>query len=144
VVRAKPSAHGIKNVVYATHFAETDKTTFDELIYFSHPAGSHLHIVTVVTKSEFKEGTELSKAMSKMEEDFNVPPHHFFIFPDSKPADGIANAAKYLKADMIVLPNKGKKGLELWVKGSVTETLLKKTTLPVMTHNMTHRHDIMG
>lgn len=144
VIREKPAAHGFKNVVYATHFAETDKTTFDELIEFAYPEGAHLHLVSVVTKSDFREGKELTALKDKMVEEFNVPKHSYFIYPDVKPAEGIVNAASYLNADLIVLPNKGKKGIELWVKGSVTENLLKKTTLPVLTHNMTHRHDIMG
>jgi nucleotide-binding universal stress UspA family protein len=138
VVKEKPSAYGIKNVVYATQFVETDKHTFDELIYFAHPEGSHLHLVSIVTKSNFKDGKELIAAKNKFVSENNVPKHQYFIYPDVKAADGIANAAEYLSADVIVLPNKGKKGIELWVKGSVTEELLKKTKLPVLTHNLNY------
>jgi nucleotide-binding universal stress UspA family protein len=48
------------------------------------------------------------------------------------PADSIVDAARFRKADLIVMSTHGRSGLGRLVVGSVAETVLRSTTTPIL------------
>jgi nucleotide-binding universal stress UspA family protein len=48
------------------------------------------------------------------------------------PVEAIVEAARYRDADLIVMSSHGRSGIARLVMGSVTETVLRATTVPVL------------
>ena len=48
------------------------------------------------------------------------------------PADSIVDAARFRKADLIVMSTHGRSGLGRLIVGSVAETVLRSTTIPIL------------
>ena len=52
---------------------------------------------------------------------------------DGTPADGILQTAKQVHADIVVMGTRGYRGLDKWLHGSVAETVLRQSPVPVVT-----------
>ncbi len=52
---------------------------------------------------------------------------------EGSPADGILATARQVRADMVVMGTRGRRGIERWLLGSVAESVLRASTIPVIT-----------
>jgi nucleotide-binding universal stress UspA family protein len=60
-------------------------------------------------------------------------PRHEVLVIEGSPADGILATARQVHADMVVMGTRGRRGIERWLLGSVAESVLRASTIPVVT-----------
>ncbi len=52
---------------------------------------------------------------------------------EGAPADGILATARQVHADLVIMGTRGRRGIERWLLGSVAESVLRASTVPVIT-----------
>jgi nucleotide-binding universal stress UspA family protein len=52
---------------------------------------------------------------------------------EGTPADGILATARQMHADLLVMGTRSRRGIERWLRGSVAETVLRTSPIPVIT-----------
>ncbi len=124
-----------KNVVFACDFSEEIKTSFLNVMSMFNQAKINLVYVNL-PNDKFKSTLEIEESANNflMEADGNLDrlkDVHFMS--DYTIEDGIINFSKKIKADIIVIPTHGRKGIAHFLQGSVGEDVANHASLPVMT-----------
>ncbi len=124
-----------ENVVFACDFSEEIKTSFLNVMSMFNQAKINLVYVNL-PNDKFKSTLEIEESANNflMEADGNLDrlkDVHFMS--DYTIEDGIINFSKKIKADIIVIPTHGRKGIAHFLQGSVGEDVANHASLPVMT-----------
>jgi len=129
--KKKISAKKIKKVVFASDFEKDARNVYPFLNIFIKPYNSEVHLLYINTKSNFREYDEIKAQILRFKK-------HFYgdfkmIVRASKNIDeGIIRYANSIKADLIALGVKRRKGLSLYLTDRITEGVISKTEIPVL------------
>jgi nucleotide-binding universal stress UspA family protein len=58
------------------------------------------------------------------------------------PAEEIVHVAQKMQVDLIVMGNKGRRGIDRWVLGSVSEKVLQQAECPVLVVKLKEGDDV--
>ncbi len=135
VVKNELSTTDFKNVVFACDFNDDTMASYSNVIkMFDH---SQINLVYVnLPNDRFKSTPEIEESVDKflMKADGNLKRRNDVHFVcDYTIENGIINFSKKVKADIIAIPTHGRKGIALFLEGSVGEDIVNHATLPVMT-----------
>lgn len=126
-----------KKAVFASDFSVETIKAYLNTVNMMKKMGCHLHIVHVnLPNNNFKSSKQIekqainffTKADSNLDNMKNV---HYVS--DYTAEEGILNFSNKINADLIVVSTHGKKGLSLFIEGSVSEDVANHANLPVMT-----------
>ncbi|WP_166964937.1 universal stress protein [Yeosuana marina] len=135
VVKNELSTTDFKNVVFACDFNDDTIASYSNVIkMFDH---SQINLVYVnLPNDRFKSTPEIEESVDKflMKADGNLKRRNDVHFVcDYTIENGIISFSKKVKADIIAIPTHGRKGIALFLEGSVGEDIVNHATLPVMT-----------
>jgi nucleotide-binding universal stress UspA family protein len=95
-----------------------------------------LYVLTVVSKISLEHGLESSKRLGLQQHAqtalLNKVPYEFVI-RTGEVVDEIITAIQAFKADLVVIPTHGRRGLKRVVLGSVAERIVRESPVPVLT-----------
>lgn len=121
-----------KNIVVASNFYDEIDAMFDEFKGLMNLFKAKLHLLRVITPSNFETTTESKKVMTEFVEKHNLSEHTLNIYNHDNVEDGIMQFSEEINADMIVIGTHGRTGLSHLINGSLAEDLLNHASRPVL------------
>lgn len=137
VVKSNVVDVNFESVVFACDFAEESIKPYINAVKLFNKIGSKFHMVYVNLPNErFKSTSEIEKRVvnffAKADRNLDRMADVHYV-SDYTAEDGILHFATKIKADIIAVPTRGKKGLAHFFEGSIGEDVANHATLPVIT-----------
>lgn len=135
VVKNELCTTDFKNVVFACDFNEDTIDSYLNVIKMFDQSKANIVYVNL-PNGRFKSTLEIEESVEKflMKADGNLKRRNDVHFiSDYTIENGIRNFSKKIGADLITIPTHGRKGIALFLEGSVGEDIVNHATLPVMT-----------
>lgn len=133
IVKREIDDFKVKNFVFASDFSSEIIKPFERVMEIADHFDAHLHLVTINTPNNFKSTLVAREIMSQFVQNFDLKNYSTHIFNDANIEKGVLNFAKSIDADMIGMCTHGRKGLNHFFNGSVSEDLVNHATRPVIT-----------
>ncbi|WP_306353408.1 universal stress protein [Flavobacterium sp. '19STA2R22 D10 B1'] len=133
VVKKDYTDFTIENFVFASDFSNEIKKPFQKAIDFAAIFNAHLHLVMINTPNDFKSTDESEKIMTDFVKNFKLDNYSLHVYNDVNVEKGILNFASHTKADIIGMSTHGRKGLNHFFNGSISEDLVNHAVRPVIT-----------
>ncbi|MDI9867959.1 universal stress protein [Flectobacillus roseus] len=129
VIKEPISTFYPRKVMFAVDF----ETPFDDKLIktLSHEI-EQTYVVYVNTSDGFEDSRTINEKMAAFEKEHNLTDHEFVIYNDYSASNGVIHAAEDLQADLIVMSTKARSGLSHFLFGSVTETVINHSSIPVL------------
>lgn len=132
-------------ILFPTDGSETASEVFEYSIQIASTHDATIHVLNVADSTETsttriqgeivdvleQEGEEIVEELATKATERGVP-----VVPEvrqGKPAETIVDYASEYEIDCIVMPTHGRSGIERYLLGSVTERVVRATTVPVLT-----------
>ncbi len=133
VVKTGSADLTIKNMVFASDFANNSKLKFQNIIDFASIFNAKLHLLYVNTASNFNSTKKISNTINSFVADFDIPDFETYIYNDISVEKGILNYANDINTDLIAVNTHGRSGLSQLFKASISEELTNHALKPVIT-----------
>lgn len=135
IVKAEPKNFDLKNVVYAASLEVESIPAYKKAVDLFSSLGSKLHPVYVNRpNNDFMSSREFDEKV-KAFASVGGPDKVKFIAGHSV-EDGLIQYAEEINADLIAVSTHARKGLNHFLKGSISEDLANRAKLPVMTFKL--------
>ena len=131
VDHAVKSGYSIRKMVCPVDLSQDNEKVVGSLKTFGRLFNAEIHLLCVCTSKADYEGCDarLAQFASKMNLDYA----HTHSVIDDDIDDGIVKFAESAGADLIVMPTHARSGMALMFQGSVTQDVIEKTRIPVLT-----------
>jgi nucleotide-binding universal stress UspA family protein len=134
-----------KNILFVTDFSSTTELTLPYVVEIARQSGATIHAVHVIhpdvypllprsewgkmahDEEEFRKGKR-----HQLEKELQGFPHEF-LFPVGDVWQNLANIIEDKNIDLLILGTHGRTGIGKVLMGSVTETIFRQATCPVLT-----------
>jgi len=136
VVKDKMKNFNIKNVLFGSNFKKESLPAFKKTKDFAESFGAELKLLYINQPgNEFKSSTEIYEHMRDFLHQTKTPINNknIIIHSDYSLKEGVINAAKTYKADLITITTRGNSGFTHFFTGSVADEVVRDSTLPVLT-----------
>jgi nucleotide-binding universal stress UspA family protein len=136
VVKNEIKDINIKNAVFASNFELENVDAFKKAKKFADSFNADIHMLYVnLPGNQFSSTTEIHEQMRSFLKEVEIPldKKNIEIFNDYSIQQGVLNGSEYLKADLIIIPTHGRKGLSHFFNGSIGEDVVNHSELPVLT-----------
>lgn len=121
-----------KSIVFASNFYSENDQAFEQVKLIAELFDAKLHLLKVVTRSDFETTDKSFKMMDDFAEKNGVTNYSKNIYNANSPEEGILSFAASCKADMIALATHGRTGLAHLINGSLAEDVVNHATLPIL------------
>lgn len=132
-VKKEEENFGIRNIAFASNFYTESFSVFEKLLNFSKVFDAHIHLVKVITPVHFEPTYRTKKLMADFVEKFKLDKYSIHVYNDEKIESGINRFAHEIDADIVAMETHGGSSIIQLISGSVSEGVLEKTDLPVLT-----------
>ncbi|MDN6279833.1 MAG: universal stress protein [Psychroflexus sp.] len=125
-----------KKVLFATNFELENVTAYNKAKSFADSFNAQLKMVYInMPGNQFYSTSEIRDHMRKFLNKVEVPLNHenVKIYNDYSIQEGVLNASRDDKFDLIAMPTHGRKGLSHFFNGSIGEDVVNRSNLPVIT-----------
>lgn len=136
VVKNEIKDINIKNAVFASNFEIENLEPYKKAKRFADSFSAKMHMLYVnLPGNQFSSTSEIHEQMRVFLNKVEMPLDRKFIeiFNDYTIQEGVLNGSEYLKADLIIIPTHGRKGLSHFFNGSIGEDVVNHSELPVLT-----------
>ena len=136
VVKRKMDHFDIQNVVFASNFKEESLAAFKKTKDFADSFDAKLKLLYInLPGSQFLSSTEIREHMRSFLHKTQIPltNENIIIHNDYSLKEGVLNAAKEGKTDLIAMTTRGRTGMPHFINGSVADDVVKDSSLPVLT-----------
>jgi nucleotide-binding universal stress UspA family protein len=136
VVKNEMKSIAINNIVFASNFEIENLDAYKKAKQFADSFDAKMHMLYVnLPGNQFSSTPEIHEQMrvflNKVEMPLNKD--HVEIFNDYTIQEGVINGSEKLKADLIIIPTHGRKGISHFFNGSIGEDVVNHSDLPVLT-----------
>lgn len=132
-VKEEQKSFDIKHIAFASNFYGESYTVFEKLLKFSKVFDAKIHLVKVITPSHFEPTYVSQKLMDDFANKFELENFSMNTYNDEKIENGINRFASEVDADLIAIETHGGSSIVQLISGSVSESVLERTQLPVLT-----------
>src|SRR5690606_4223447 len=122
----------VKDMVYASNFTPTDIEKFDSFRPIVQLFDPKVHLLKVNTPGSFQRSTDSYKAIDAFLQRHELRKFSTTIYNDLSVEEGILGSARAVDADMIAIATHGRKGFFQVVNGSVTEDIVNRSAVPIL------------
>lgn len=136
VIKGDNTEVNFENVIFASDFLEKSHDAYKKILGFLKERNARPHFLMVNTPASFKSTKESERIIEEFLTDLDVVGYDFSIYNDYKVEFGIANFAKRVDAELIVMGTHGRKGLSKFFTGSVSEDLVNQSQKNIITFKM--------
>jgi nucleotide-binding universal stress UspA family protein len=136
VVKNEIKSISITNAVFASNFELENLEPYKKAKKFADSFNAKMNMLYVnLPGNQFSSTLEIQEQMRVFLNKVEMPlsKEHIEIFNDYSIQDGVINGAERLKADLIIIPTHGRKGLSHFFNGSVGEDVVNHSKIPVLT-----------
>lgn len=125
-----------KKVLFATNFDLKNVGAYNKAKEFADSFGAQMKLVYInLPGNQFYSSSEIKDHMRKFLNEVEVPLNNenVKIYNDYSIQEGVLNASRFEKFDLIAMPTHGRKGLSHFFNGSIGEDVVNHSDLPVIT-----------
>jgi nucleotide-binding universal stress UspA family protein len=122
-----------KKVLFAGDFSDSLEKNFEPIKAFANSYNAEIMLLHVVTKGDFYYTAPMMKRIDEFAKKNNLNKYSCHVFNAESVQQGINEFAQLNGADLIATITSGRRGLSRLLNGSVTEDVLHKVDLPVLT-----------
>ena len=127
------SKSDFKKVLFAGDFSDSLEKNFEPIKSFANSYDAEIMLLHVVTKGDFYYTAPMMKRIDEFAKKNNLNKYSCHVFNAESVQQGINEFAQLNGADLIATITSGRRGLSRLLNGSVTEDVLHKVELPVLT-----------
>jgi nucleotide-binding universal stress UspA family protein len=125
--------NAIKNIVFASNFFGEAEAGFERIRDFATQVNGTLHLLKVITPTNFEESQMSTKLMEDFAAKFELKNYTVNTCVDRSLERGILDYADHLHADIIALETHGRKGFAHMIHGSTAEDIANHSHRAVLT-----------
>lgn len=136
VVKNEIKNISIKRAVFASNFELENLEPYRKAKTFANSFNAKMHMLYVnLPGNQFSSTLEIQEQMRVFLNKVEMPlkKENIEIFNDYTIEQGVLNGADRLKADLIIIPTHGRKGLSHFFNGSISEDVVNHSEIPVLT-----------
>ena len=122
-----------KKILFAGDFSDALEKKFDFIQKFAQSYNAEMLLLHVVTKGDFYYTAPMTRLMEDFAKNRNLTNFSCYVFNAASVQEGINEFASMHDVDLIATITSGRKGLARLLNGSVTEKVINKVSLPVLT-----------
>ncbi|MEQ8688257.1 MAG: universal stress protein [Imperialibacter sp.] len=126
----------IKNIVFASDFAEDQPALVEQLKLLQTFFGAKLHVVKINTPHDFHASHDDVINMDTFIKKYKLENTSRSIYNDLSEEEGIMHYANDIKADLIAMGTSGRTGLGHFFLGSIAEDIVNHAKRPVWTYRL--------
>jgi len=120
------------NIVFASDFSEESFEAFPAIKKVLNAMGGKLHLVKVITPTNFENTIHVEKQMKEFAKKFYLTDYTKKVFNDQNIELGIHRYAYSVNANLIAMETHGHSGIFHYLKGSILESVANHSDLPVL------------
>ena len=128
-------------MVFASDFNDESYYAFEKIKSFADIYDSHIDLLKVITPREFETTRQSAKLMNDFVFKFNLKKYSVNIYNDYNIEQGIIDFSDETNADLVALETHGRTGIAHLILGSLTESLVKHESRPVLSIKMVHHSE---
>ena len=132
-LKAPVKVDSIKNVVFAASYFENGENLVLELKNLQRLFDAKIHLLTINTPSNFQSERDGMNRLVRFAQKHHLQDYTVNMYNDFMEEEGIRHFAEDREADMIVMATHGRTGISHLLAGSISEKLVNKAILPVVT-----------
>ncbi|MFN2260981.1 MAG: universal stress protein, partial [Psychroflexus sp.] len=133
VVKHEIPIFDVKRFIFASNLRPTNRKAFLGAVDFAAKLDIKVKLVKINTPSRFKTTEQIDELADKFTENVNPALYEFHVYNDKSVEKGIRNFASKINADLIGIGTHGRKGIEHFMNGSLSEDLVNHAKRPVVT-----------
>lgn len=126
----------VRNILIPTNLTDDYTAAMPDLLKFAESYNAKLTLVYVNTQAHFKTTLQANKLKVEFLEKHGLENHAVEIFNAKSINRGILYAAEFFNSDMIALFSYHTENIKTLLVGNITEYLITKSKLPVLTLNL--------
>ncbi|KOF03429.1 hypothetical protein OB69_05930 [Roseivirga seohaensis subsp. aquiponti] len=126
----------VRNILIPTNLTDDYTAAMPDLLKFADSYNAKLTLVYVNTQAHFKTTLQANKLKVEFLEKHGLDNHTVEIFNAKSINRGILYAAEFFNSDMIALFSYHTENIKTLLVGNITEYLITKSKLPVLTLNL--------
>lgn len=130
----------LKDVVFASNFFGEAKDNFEKLFKFIKLFNAKLHLVKINTPDQFEPTPYSELLINDFAKSWSLQDYTVHIFNARTVLQGINEVSKRIDADLISMETHGKPSLEIFFKGSHTQSVVNHSEVPVLTVRIQSYH----
>ena len=123
----------VKNLVFATDYNPENKHTLRKVKKFAKKIDAILHLVFINTANNFVIEEEAQKGLEDFVKGEDLKNYTLNIYNDVTVEKGLLNFATGINAELISISTHGRKGLDHFFNGSISEDLVNHSNMPIVT-----------
>ncbi|WP_305982932.1 universal stress protein [Roseivirga thermotolerans] len=123
-------------ILVPTNLEDDCTQKMNDLLAFAQKFESELQFVFVNTPANFHTTPQIRKRSRIWFEKHGLSGHQLHVYNTKQLQKGLLNAADFYESDMIALFSKHSESLRDLIKGNITEYLITRSDIPVMTFNL--------
>jgi nucleotide-binding universal stress UspA family protein len=123
----------VKNLVFATDYNLKNKHTLRKVKKFAEKIDASLHLVYINTANNFVNEEYAQKGLEDFIIGEDLKNYTLNIYNDVTVEKGLLNFANSINAELISISTHGRKGLDHFFNGSISEDLVNHANLPIVT-----------
>jgi len=123
----------VKNLVFATDYNPENKHTLRKVKKFAEKIDAILHLVFINTANNFVIEEEAQKGLEDFVKGEDLKNYTLNIYNDVTVEKGLLNFATGINAELISISTHGRKGLDHFFNGSISEDLVNHSNMPIVT-----------
>ncbi|HTF81008.1 MAG TPA: universal stress protein [Cytophagales bacterium] len=131
-LREKIANANFKKVVFASNLKESQIADFNKLNGFLTELQLSIEVVLVVTPDKFITTEKALRAFEASSKTILYPNITFKIYNEIGVAEGIIGYCQNNKVDLLIMPTHGRKGLDKFFNGSISEIVLDEIRIPII------------
>ena len=136
VIKNKMQGFDIQKAVFACDFDTENIGSFETAMQFFKTLDIDVHLVYINTPQDFKSSEEITTLVSQFFDQIPTDknyPRKVKVFSDYDVEKGILHFCNAINAGIIGIPTHGRKGLSHVFAGSIGETIVNHSEIPVVT-----------
>lgn len=135
VIAVKEHKEGtdFKKILFAGDFSDALEKKFDFIRQFAQSYNAEMLLLHVVTKGDFYYTAPMTRIMEDFAKNQGLKDYSCHVFNAASVQEGITEFASMHEVDLIATITSGRRGLSRLLNGSVTEKVVNKGALPVLT-----------
>lgn len=132
-VKEETEKFEIKNIAFASNFYSESYTVFEKLMAVAKVFDANIHLVKIITPVHFEPTYVSRRLIEDFVAKFGLSKYSVNIYNDEKVESGINRFAHEIEADVVAMETHGGSSIVQLISGSISEGVLEKTDLPVLT-----------
>jgi len=131
VIKGQDDEVKLKNIVFASNFDQKDKPNFLKAVKIAKSFSATLNLLYINTPNNFNTTENIESKIAEFNPNYSKAKTH--IYNDFTIEKGILNFNNYHQTDLTIINTNGRRGIEHFFNGSISEDLVNHSNKPILT-----------